>query len=299
MKKWIWIAVVLVALYLVASIVALIGFGSRNSFEDKIVIVPLEGVITTTGDGGALGGFGISSTQTIKYLKELKDDNSVKGVIFEINSPGGTVVASQEISDAVKNLNKTNYAVIREVGASGGYWIASSSDKIYVSPMSITGSIGVIGSYLEFSGLFEKYGVDYERLVAGEKKDIGTPYRDLKAEERLLLETKLGKIHEFFIREVAENRNMDVEDVRNLATGEFYLGQEAFELGLVDQFGNTEKAVEEMKTQLNITDVDVVTHTRELSLFDILSGRVAYQFGRGFGDSVVSYKIEDNFNFIA
>ena len=190
---------------------------------------------------------GQTSEGVLQDIKDAGKDSTVKGIILEINSPGGAVVASQEIADAVKSLNKTKYAVIREVGASGGYWIASATDKIIASPMSITGSIGVIGSYLEFSGLFEKYGIGYERLVSGDKKDIGTPYRDLTSEEKTLMENKLRIVHEYFIKQVAMNRHMEIEDVRKVATGEFYLGSEAKELGLIDEFGNKETAIELMK----------------------------------------------------
>src|SRR3989338_10903883 len=137
MKKWVFIVILLVLLYLVSLVVAFFAFNNNSkSFGDKIMIVPLEGAITTSGNGDLFGGSsGISSTEVVKLINDLNKDESVKGVVFEINSPGGTVVASQEIGDAIKKLNKTNYAVIREVGASGGYWIASATDKIYSSPM--------------------------------------------------------------------------------------------------------------------------------------------------------------------
>ena len=107
---------------------------------------------------------------------------------MEINSPGGSAVASDEIATAVKNAKKPVISLIREVGASGGYWVASASDYIIANRMSITGSIGVISSYLEFSGLMEKYGVGYERLVAGENKDLLTPYKKLEADQKALVQ---------------------------------------------------------------------------------------------------------------
>ena len=160
--------------------------------------------------------------------------------------------------------------------------MASSTDKIIASPMSITGSIGVIGSYLEFSGLFEKYGIGYERIVSGEKKDIGTPYRDLTPEEKTLMENKLKIVHEYFIKQVAINRHMEIDDVRKIATGEFYLGSEAKELGLIDEFGNRETAIELMKKELNNTEIKVITREHQTSIFDLFSG-VSYNMGRGIG----------------
>lgn len=301
MNKWWLVVFVLFGLYLIGAVVAVVAFGSHfgSSFGNKIVVVPLEGVITTASSGSFFNEGGVSSTKLVEEIKNLDKDESVKGVIFEIDSPGGTVVASQEIADAIKKMNKTNYAVIREVGASGAYWVASSTDKIIASPMSITGSIGVIGSYLEFSQLFEKYGVSYERLVSGKYKDTGVPYRNLTDDERALLQRKLDVVHEFFIEEVAKNRNMSVDAVRNVSTGEFFLGEEAKQIGLVDELGNRDTAVELMKKQLNLTDVNVVEERKEPSLFDILSGKVAYQFGRGFGSVIAEYDLDNKFEIKA
>ena len=280
MNKWGIFAVVIIILYIVA------GLGSKlfnvQDYEDKILVIPINGVITLEKSSGIYGLGGQSTETVLEDIKTAGKDKTVKGIILEINSPGGAVVASQEIADAVKSINKTKYAVLREVGASGGYWVASSTDKIIASPMSITGSIGVIGSYLEFSGLFEKYGIGYERIVSGEKKDIGTPYRDLTPEEKTLMENKLKIVHEYFIKQVAINRHMEIDDVRKIATGEFYLGSEAKELGLIDEFGNRETAIELMKKELNNTNIKVITREHQTSIFDLFSG-VSYNMGRGIG----------------
>ncbi len=279
MNKWATFAILIIVLYVIA------GIGSKlfniTDYEEKILVIPIDGVISMEKSSTGIFG-GQTSEGVLQDIKDAGKDSTVKGIILEINSPGGAVVASQEIADAVKSLNKTKYAVIREVGASGGYWIASATDKIIASPMSITGSIGVIGSYLEFSGLFEKYGIGYERLVSGDKKDIGTPYRDLTSEEKTLMENKLRIVHEYFIKQVAMNRHMEIEDVRKVATGEFYLGSEAKELGLIDEFGNKETAIELMKKELNNTGIKVVTKEHQTSIFNLFSG-VSYNMGRGIG----------------
>lgn len=281
MNKWAVVLIVLVIIYAASSITA--NIIEKGTFEDKIVIIPINGIITVDGEDNSFYSItGASSDSILKQIEEISKDETVKGVIFEINSPGGAVVASQEIADAVKGLNKTKYAVIREVGASGAYWVASATDKIIASPVSITGSIGVIGSYLEFSKLFEKYGVDYERLVSGERKDIGVPYRDLTEEERKLLQKKLSLVHEYFIKEVAKNRKMSEDEVRKAATGEFYLGQEALDLGLVDELGNKEKAIELMKQELGVKDINVVKREERKGILRLLQ-EVSYNMGQGFG----------------
>ena len=290
MNKWLFAFLVLVALYLAGSLISLFLF--RNDgvvLGDKIVVVPLDGEITVSGNQDFFQVGGVSSTELIKTIQELDEDSSVKGVIFEINSPGGGVVASQEIASAVKSMNKTKYSVIREFGASGAYWIASATDKIIVSPLSITGSIGVYGSYLEFSELFDKYGVGYQRLVSGKYKDLGVPYRNLTDEERKLFQGKLDIIHEYFIMDVAKNRHMNFDNVKDVATGEFFLGVEAKKIGLVDELGDKDTAVELMKKQLNLTDVGIVESRKKVTLLDRFFGDVAYQLGRGFGKSIVEF----------
>lgn len=294
MNKWWFVAIFLVVLYLLGLIFSAIVFDNESSFGDKIVIFPLEGPISSSAGGDLFSDTGVASGDVVRRIKDLDKDDSVKAVIFEINSPGGTVVASQEIADAIKSMNKTNYALIREVGASGAYWVASASDKIFVSPMSITGSIGVYGSYLEFSELFDKYGVNYQRMVSGKYKDLGSPYRNLTDEERVLLQNKLNTIHGFFISEVAKNRNMSLEEVSKVATGEFFLGTEAKELGLVDDFGNRDSVIEIIKKDLKLEDVEIVENRQKFSLLDKLLGNLAYDFGMGVGTSFAKFNLDNN-----
>ncbi len=297
MKKWAVILLVLLGIYLIGSIIAVIAFSNDGISGDKIVVLPLNGPIVSSGDDLFNGN--VVASELVKKIDELGKDDSVKGVIFEIDSPGGTVVASQDIADAINKLNKTSYAVIRDVGASGAYWIASATDKIYASPMSITGSIGVIGSYLEFSELFDKYGVHYERLIGGKYKDVGSPYRNLTEEERELLQNKIDLVHEYFILEVARNRNLSVNRVRDLATGEIFLGVEAKELGLIDELGDRETAIKSMKQELNITKINIVEEKRQKSFFETLFNNGAYFFGKGFGSSIAELQLSEGYEIRA
>ena len=300
MNKWLTALIVILVIYFIASFFAFF-IGSRDDgFVDRIAVLSLEGVIVTSGDSASfLRGSAVSSKDFVKELKALDADAKVKGIIIEIDSPGGTAVASNEIADAIRNLNKTNYAVIREVGASGAYWVSSASDKIFASSLSITGSIGVIASYLQFSELFEKYGVEYERLVAGDKKDIGSPFRELNKNERNILQKKLDLMHEIFIQEVAENRGLNVSYVKGLSDGEFYLGKEALDLGLVDVLGSREDAVEMMKEELGMDDLAVVEKKRKISLTDVLLGNMAYNFGIGFAKGLSEFELENKFEIVA
>ncbi|MBS3112261.1 signal peptide peptidase SppA [Candidatus Woesearchaeota archaeon] len=268
-------------------IILLMGFLSKLNFnsDPKIAIVHLDGPISITTPTTSFLKSSNGIEKILKDLNQIKKDSTIKGVIIQINSPGGTVVASQEIANAVKNIGKPSIALIREVGASGGYWVASAADEIVASEVSITGSIGVISSYLEFSDLFEKYGVSYERLVAGERKDLGVPYRKLSVNEKVVLQNKINLIHEYFIKEVAKNRKMDLEKVKNYANGEFYLGSEALKIGLIDKIGDREIALNLMKEKIGADKIQIVEYKKESGILNLF-GSGAYAIGKGIGDSL-------------
>ena len=175
---------------------------------NQIVIIPITGTITTELTSSLMQQKETSSTAILNYLDLAQRNPNIKGVLLEINSPGGTVVASKEIADKVKQMNKPVVSYIREIGTSGAYWIASSSNVIVADPLSITGSIGVIGSYLEFSELLEKYGVTYQRLVSGSYKDTGSPFKELTEEEKKILQSKIDLIHLRFVTDVSKNKNL-------------------------------------------------------------------------------------------
>ena len=156
MNKWLTTLFIMAGLFILASILSITFIDNSSITGDAIAVIPIEGVITGTSNSDIFGTSGTISTDIIETIKEVKENKNIKAVIIEINSPGGAAVASQEIADTIKTINKTKYGVIRDVGASGGYWVATATDRIYSSPISITGSIGVVSSYLEFSELFDK-----------------------------------------------------------------------------------------------------------------------------------------------
>ncbi len=253
-------------------------------FNDKIVLIPINGVIVSNGGNNFLNDEVTNSGDVINYLKLANEDEKIKGVILEINSPGGTAIGSKEVSDAVKNFNKPIVSLIKGIGASGAYWVASSSDAIIADPLSITGSIGVIGSYLEFEGLMNKYGVKYERLVTGKYKDLGSPYKTLTEEERQLLLKKLNIIHDMFSKEVSKNRKKDLSKYSN---GEFFLGVEAKEIGLIDHLGNKETAIDLTKKMANITEAKIVTFASKKGFFSSLDkyfSKYSYYIGLGISE---------------
>jgi protease-4 len=256
--------------------------GEGDFTKPAIAVIPISGAISLEGDGA-------SAQEIVKIIKKADKDPTVKAIILDINSPGGTVVASEEIAAAVKGAKKPVVAWIREIGASGAYWIASASDTIVADPASITGSIGVSGSYLQFSGLMDKYGVTYERLVTGTFKDTGSEYKELTDEERAYLMSKLNAINSVFIDAVSANRNLDRTYVATLATGEIFLGSEAADKGLVDVLGGKNEAQLVAQQLAGISSSRLVTMQEQKgTLLDLISSSsqaMAYWIGRGIGDS--------------
>jgi len=276
------IGAVLFTLFVFLPIVFSLFDGSKLG---NVALIPIEGEITGNGVQSFTTS-SISSKEIVGFIEDADDNPQIKVLLLEINSPGGSAVASDEIASAVKKAQKPVVAYIREAGASGAYWIASAADHVIANRMSITGSIGVLSSYLEFSGLMQDYNVSYQRLVAGENKDLGTPFKKLTVQEQALLQKKLDKIHDFFIEEVAANRGLELSQVQKMATGEFFLGVEALELGLVDQLGGKEEAELFIQEKFGLPDVDYLQYEHRAGFFELLSGVVStffFNVGEGIG----------------
>lgn len=291
-RKKFWIAIAVIAiLWLVSFALSNLLDFEKGGMTNKIVIIPVRGTLTADGEPlSILDSATTSSSTIVSFIEQAEKDASVKGIILEINSPGGTVMAGKEIADAVKKTKKPTVALIREVGASGGYWVASAADKIVADELSITGSIGVTSSYLEFSGLMEKYGITYEELKTGKYKESGSPFRKLTDEERRDLQQKIDMIQQYFIGEIKKNRNLDEKTVAEIKEAGIYLGKEAYDLKLVDYLGDRELAVNITKELAGITEAKIVRYEQKKGLLDmlsVLSAESFYQIGRGIGAEII------------
>jgi len=259
-----------------------------ESLRGNVALVPIDGIILGTDDSGSFFESVSSSLDIVELIEKADKNPNIKAIMLEINSPGGSAVASEEIANAVRKTNKTTVAWIREVGASGAYWIASSAEHVVASRVSITGSIGVIASYLEFPGLLERYNVTYQRLVSGKYKDIGSPLKEMTAEEKAIFQQNLDAIKDYFVSEVAKNRNMNKKDVDRIANGLFYLGAQAKELGLVDELGGKDEAIRYIEKREGIK-AEIVEYKKEKTLLDILSdvsSKQSFFVGKGIGSSI-------------
>lgn len=183
-------------------------------------------------------------------IRTLEEDDSIKAILLEVDSYGGSGVAGEEIAAALKNTKKPTVALIRDAGASAAYWAASGADKIYASKNSDVGSIGVTYSYLDNIGKNRKDGLTYNQLSSGKFKDTGDPDKPLTLEEKNLIMRDVKIMHQNFIKAVSENRNIGIEKVANLADGSTMLGEAALRNGLIDQIGGMPEVKEYLKEQI-------------------------------------------------
>src|SRR6267154_1234206 len=197
-----------------------------GGFGDRIGVVDLDGVI-------------LSPQPVVGQLKKFGDDSSIKAIILHVNSPGGGVAASEEIYREVKRIRdekkKRVVVSIETVGASGAYYVSSATNKIYADQGSIVGSIGVISQSINYGDLMKWAKLKDVTMKAGEFKDTGNPARDMTPAEQEYLQSLINEMHTQFIGAVAEGRKMKVEDVRAIANGKVWTGQQAFTLKMVDQ----------------------------------------------------------------
>ena len=213
----------------------------------KISVINVDGVIANDANNDTI----------VDLLEDARKDPNVAGVIMHINSPGGSVYASEKIYKEIKKLqeeNKPVYSVMQELAASGGYYISAPSDKIFASNETFTGSIGVIMQSYSLEGLFEKYGIKEQNITTGKMKDAGSPGKALDKEEREYLQNLVDSAFDRFVKVVADGRGMSEADVRKLADGRIYDGSQAVENGLVDSIGDLEAAYKDMAKEYNLSD---------------------------------------------
>ncbi len=235
---------VLVIAFVVGALMS--GFNLPSMGGGDVKVVPVHGQITLGGcPSGLLTIQQCAQVEVIKdELRKADKDPQVKAIVLDVYSGGGNIVASRELMRAVRDTKKPVVSWIGEVGASGAYYVASASDRIVADENSITGSIGVIMFIQHYYELFDEIGINVTVLTAGETKDIGSPYRPMTDEERQELQDMINKVYYTFMRDVAENRGLDMEYVRNISEGNIYLGSEAAEIGLVDEVGGFDHAVD-------------------------------------------------------
>ena len=212
--------------------------------ENKVAVISLNGPIQSESSGFLFGGSVISPQFVRNQLEKAKNDVAVKAIVLQIESPGGSVAACQEILNEIERVEKPIVVSFGTVAASGGYYISTKADKIVALPGTLTGSIGVISEMPNLKGLYQKLGIEMEVFIAGKHKDMYAGLRELTPEEKMLMQEMTDQLYDQFVQVVVNGRGMSEEKVRDLATGQLYTGVEAKELGLVDELGGLNKAID-------------------------------------------------------
>jgi len=230
-------------------------------FADRMAVVTVRGFI---GD----------SKEVVDQLKKYRKDDKIKAIILRIDSPGGSTAASQEIYREVERTTPRKKVVVSmgNVAASGGYYIAVAADKIVANPSTLTGSIGVIMEITNFKEILRKIGIGHEAVKSGPFKDIGSPLRDMKPEERRLLQEVIATVQRQFVDVVAKGRKLSRERVEQIADGRIFTGAQAKDLGLVDSLGSFEDAVDLTKKLVGLSgEVKLVyPEKKKLSLWSLI-----------------------------
>jgi protease-4 len=276
-RTWLWIVIgggafflFVLAVFTLVYLVMHTGdqTSSFNGFGDRIGVVDLDGVI-------------LDSTTVVQQLKKFGDDDSIKGIIIHVNSPGGGVAASEEIYHEVKRIRdekkKRIVASISTVGASGAYYVSSATNKIYADNGSVVGSIGVIAEWVNYGDLLRWAKLKQEVLKVGEFKDTGDPSREMTPAERAYMQGLIDNMYVQFVQAVADGRHAKVDDIKAIADGRVWTGEQALGMHLVDQLGDFQTAVDDTAKSLNIKGEPVLVRPDKdrKTLMDFLFGDVS------------------------
>ena len=275
-KACIIISITLLLLLVVSLTIAL--FQKNVPLGSRVALISIEGPI-------------IDSLDVVDEIKEHVKDHSIKAIILRIDSPGGAVGPSQEIYAEVKKAAVEKHIVVSmgSIAASGGYYIASPADMIFANPGTLTGSIGVIMEIPNLEGLMTKIGVTTEVIKSGKHKDMASAFRKMDKEDRDILQGVLENVHEQFIRAVADGRKLSLDDVRPVADGRIFTGEQAKGLRLVDELGTLEDAIGKAAQLAGISgEPEVVSKKDRLSIREMLRSK----FPKQITDMFPSVKIK-------
>ena len=262
MKKTCFIITGLLVLLLFISLFLTL-FQKNIPIGSRLALIRIEGPI-------------IDSKDATDEIKEYAKDKSIKAIVLRIDSPGGAVAPSQEIYEEVKKAVARKNVIVSmgSVAASGGYYIAAPATKIIANPGTLTGSIGVIMEIPNIEGLMNKIGIKTEVIKSGRHKDIASAFRTMGKEEREILQGVMDNVHEQFMKAVAEGRKIKMEEVRKIADGRIFTGEQAKTHGLVDDLGTLEDAIKTAATLAGIKEEPVVVSKKDkLSVIDLLRNK--------------------------
>lgn len=247
---------------------------------ERIAVVEVNGTIEDVA-ANPFQSVGYNHRQFLRMLDQAGEDETIRGIILRVNSPGGGVVESadihRKITEIQKETKKPVYVSMGSVAASGGYYISAPANKIYANPSTMTGSLGVIMQTLNYSELADNLGIEFETVKSGPHKDIGSPDRDMTKEERNILQSMVNNSYDEFVKVIASGRDMSEATVKKIADGRVYDGRQAKELGLVDELGNLDDTIAAMKKEIGDETLSVIEYEQDFgfgSLFQMTAQKM-------------------------
>ena len=233
-------------------------FTIEGSGGDKILLVPVRGFISDNPKKGLLGSSPSMVEQVVSQLKKAEQDKRIKAVLIKINSPGGSITASDLLYHEILSYKERTKAKVivcmMDMAASGGYYLSLPADKIMAHPTSLTGSVGVIFLQPKVMGLMDKLGLGVDVKKYGKNKDMGSPFRESTEEEEKLFQTTINHLGERFTSLVKKHRKLDPQALAEMSTARLFLAEEALKLGLIDKIGYLSDAVKETKLLAGLPD---------------------------------------------
>jgi protease-4 len=276
-------------------------FTLEGEAKQKILVIPVRGIISNAAREGFVRTRPSLVQEVVSQLRLAEKDENIKAVIFKIDSPGGSVTASDILYNEIEIFKERTgaklVAAMMGLTASGGYYISLPADYIMAHPTTITGSIGVIFSRPRVTGLMDKVGIDVDVNKSGKNKDIGSPFRAATAEEEKIFQDLTDRLAVRFVDLVAKHRKLDSETIAEISTARVYLAQEALQLGLVDDIGYLDKAVLQAKKLAGLPeDAKVVVYRRtEYPDDNLYNTSTRYDEGHG---SLISLELPGSLNHI-
>ena len=261
-KTCIFIILFLVILIVISALFAF--FQKEVPLKEKVAIVNVEGPI-------------LQAKHTVDEIKDYVKDKSIKAIVLRVDSPGGGVVPSQEIYEEVRKAAAQKKVIVSmgSVAVSGGYYISAPASRIIANPGTITGSIGVIMEVPNIKGLMDKIGVKTEVIKSGKHKDIASVFREMGSEEKEIIQGVMNDVHEQFIKAVSDGRRIPIEDVRKIADGRIFSGNQAAKIGLVDEIGDLEYAIKTAAKMAGIKgEPEIVIKKERHPILDLIKGKM-------------------------
>lgn len=265
--------------------------------NERIAILDVSGVIQDTGPASPFAAAGYNHQNLLSQLADIQEDQTVKGIVLHVDSPGGGVVESSDIYDELisiqENRNIPIYVSMGSMAASGGYYISAPADKIFVHPETITGSIGVIMESLNYAELADKIGIDFNTIKTGPYKDMMSPNREMTKTERDMLQEMINDSYERFVGIVADGRGMSVENVKKVADGRIMNGRQAIESGLADDYGKLPDVIDALITEQGFKNPTVFEYSSSDSLSSIFGTSVSGLFRKSAETELIQKLLTD------